>query len=255
MKLIKFLLLAVLITSLLGCVSSTETKNIVADPEEAFTRHIKLARQYIGSKNRDLARLHLEKAAAFSSKTRRSKLHSGYGLLYQMEQETELAEKHFRQAIASDKKDSMARYNFAAFLYNQGRFKKALQQMQIVSEDLGYERRPQAFYIVGLAQSKTGQQAEALGSFEKATQLQPKFAEPYVEAAEIYFAQQKLPMAKRALDQYGFLAQPTAKSLWLAVRIEHSFGNRDGAASQGLKLKNLFPYSNENLEYQKWLKQ
>ncbi len=67
-----------------------------------------------------------------------------------MEQETELAEKHFRQAIASDKKDSMARYNFAAFLYNQGRFKEALQQMQIVSEDLGYERRPQAFYICRL---------------------------------------------------------------------------------------------------------
>ena len=231
MKLIKFLLLAELITSLLGCVSSTETKNIVADPEEAFTRHIKLARQYIGSKNRDLARLHLEKAAAFSSKTRRSKLHSGYGLLYQMEQETELAEKHFRQAIASDKKDSMARYNFAAFLYNQRRFKEARQQMKLVSADLGYERRPQALYILGLAQRQTGQQAEALRSFEKATQLLPAFALPYIEAAEIYFARQQLPVAKRALQQYSLLAQPTAKSLWLAVRIEDSFGNRDAAAS------------------------
>lgn len=255
MKLIHFLLIAVLTISLLGCVSSIETRNTVADPDEAFARHIKLAMQYIGSKNRDLARVHLEKAAAFNSKTRRAKLHSGYGLLYQMEQETELAEKHFRHAIASDKKDSMARYNFAAFLYNQGRFKEALQQMQIVSEDLGYERRPQAFYILGLAQRKTGQQAQALGSFEKATQLRLKFAAPYVEAAEIYFAQQKLPIAKWALDQYGLLAQPTAKSLWLAVRIEQRFGNKDGAASQGLKLKNLFPYSSENLEYQKWLKQ
>jgi len=39
--------------------------------------------------------------------------------------------------------------------------------MQIVTEDLGYERRTQAFYIVGLAQRKTGQRAEALKSFEK----------------------------------------------------------------------------------------
>ena len=83
----------------------------------------------------------------------------------------------------------------------------------------------------------------------------PQFAPPYIEAAEIYFEQQKLPIAKRTLHQYGSLAQPTAKSLWLAVHIQSGFGNKDGAASQGLKLKNLFPYSSENLEYQKWLKQ
>ena len=212
MKIGNYLLLAVLISALLGCVSSTEIKRTAADPQEAFSRHIKLAMQYIGSKNRDLARVHLQKAAKFESRDRRAQLHNGYGLLYQMEQETALAEKHFRKALASDKTDSSARYNFAAFLYNQRRFKEARQQMKLVSADLGYERRPQALYILGLAQRQTGQ-------------------------------------------QYSLLAQPTAKSLWLAVRIEDSFGNRDAAASQGLKLKNLFPYSSENLEYQKWLKQ
>ena len=212
MKIGKYLLLAVLISALLGCVSSTEIKRTAADPQEAFSRHIKLAMQYIGSKNRDLARVHLQKAAKYESRDRRAQLHNGYGLLYQMEQETALAEKHFRKALASDKTDSSARYNFAAFLYNQRRFKEARQQMKLVSADLGYERRPQALYILGLAQRQTGQ-------------------------------------------QYSLLAQPTAKSLWLAVRIEDSFGNRDAAASQGLKLKNLFPYSSENLEYQKWLKQ
>jgi type IV pilus assembly protein PilF len=213
MKLVKYLLLAVVTLTILGCVTSTDVKKSAANPEEAFSQHIKLAMQYIGSKNRDLARVHLKKAAKFSAKARRSKLHNGYALLYQMEQETELAEKQFRKAIASNKTDSMARYNFAGFLYNQGRFKVALQQMKVVSADLGYERRPQAFYILGLAQRKTGQVTEALGSFEKATQLLPKFAPPYIEAAEIYFEQQKLPIAKRALYQYGSLAQPTAKSL------------------------------------------
>ena len=212
MKIGKYLLLAVQISALLGCVSSTEIKRTAADPQEAFSRHIKLAMQYIGSKNRDLARVHLQKAAKYESRDRRAQLHNGYGLLYQMEQETALAEKHFRKALASDKTDSSARYNFAAFLYNQRRFKEARQQMKLVSADLGYERRPQALYILGLAQRQTGQ-------------------------------------------QYSLLAQPTAKSLWLAVRIEDSFGNRDAAASQGLKLKNLFPYSSESLEYQKWLKQ
>ena len=211
--------------------------------------------KYIASKNRELARVHLDNAQSFGSRSNRSQLHNGYALLYQLEQETELAEKYFRKAISSKKTDSTARYNFAAFLYNQGRFEEALKQMQLVSEDLGYERRAQAFYILGLAQNKTGQALEALESFEKASQLAPQFAPPYIEAAEIYFAQKRLAKAKRALDQHGYLAQLSAKSLWLSVRIENSFGNRDAEASQGLKLKNLFPYSSENLEYQKWLKQ
>ena len=74
MKIGKYLLLAVLISALLGCVSSTEIKRTAADPQEAFSRHIKLAMQYIGSKNRDLARVHLQKAAKFESRDRRAQL-------------------------------------------------------------------------------------------------------------------------------------------------------------------------------------
>jgi type IV pilus assembly protein PilF len=239
---------------LTACVSAGPDRK-VADPDARFGQHIQLAMKYIASKNRDLARVHLDKAKRFDSRANRSQLHNGYALLYQLEQETELAEKHFRRAISSKQPSSTARYNFATFLYNQGRFEDALKQMQLVSEDLGYERRAQAFYILGLTQNKLGQRVAALESFEKSSQLEPKFAPPYLEAAEIYFAQQRLPTAKRALDQHSALAQLSAKSLWLSLRIEHSFGNRDAVASQGLKLKNLFPYSNENLEYQKWLKQ
>lgn len=254
------LLLAILLTSMVlisGCVATTSKARQAPDPEAAYQQHIKLAMQYIGTKNRDLARVHLEKAARFDSRSTRaqmSQLHNGYALLYQMEQETELAETHYRKAIASNKSDSMARYNFGAFLFNQGRFEDARKQMRLVSDDLSYERRPQAFYILGLCQNKLNQQQQALDSFAKATQLMPRFAAPYLDAAEIYFAQQSYPRAKRALDQYAYLAQSTARSLWLAVRLEDRFGNKDAASSQGLQLKNLFPYSRENLEYQKWLK-
>ena len=44
-----------------------------------------------------------------------------------------------------------------------------------------------------------------------------------------------------------------ARSLWLGLRIEHRFGNRDGVASKGLALEKLYPYSSETLEYKQWL--
>lgn len=254
------ILAAVILTSAVlvsGCVSTTSKPRQAPDPEAAYQQHIKLAMQYIGTKNRDLARVHLDKAARFDSRSTRaqmSQLHNGYALLYQLERETELAETHYRKALASNRNDSMARYNFGAFLFNQGRFEDAHKQIAVVSEDLSYERRPQAFYILGLCQYRLNQQQQALDSFERATQLMPRFAAPYLDAAEIYFAQQSYPRAKRALDQYAYLAQATARSLWLAVRLEEQFGNKDAASSRGLQLKNLFPYSKENLEYQKWLK-
>jgi type IV pilus assembly protein PilF len=239
-----------------GCVSTMSQPRQAGDPEAAYQQHLKLAMHYIGAKNRDLARVHLEKAGQIDSGLARaqvSRLYNGYALLYQLELETELAEAHYRKAITSNKHDSMVRYNYAAFLFNQSRFKEALKQIQVSSDDLGYGRRPQAFYIMGLCQSRLNKSEQALSSFEKATHLEPRFADPYLEIGEIYFGQQKYFNAKRVLDQYALLAQSTAKSLWLSVRLEGRLGNRDKASSQGLQLKNLFPYSKENVEYQKWL--
>jgi type IV pilus assembly protein PilF len=245
------LLLAVIATT--GCVTSGVNKSAGADPDAANQQHIRLALSYISSNNRDLARVHLKKAKAFNPRS--VELYNGYALLYQMEQEFELAERYYRKALAADSDYTLAHYNYSAFLFNQGRMAEALEQMQLVTQDLGYERRPQAFYILGLSQKRLGDIEAAVESFEKATQLSAGFAPPFIEAAEIYFQQQNYPLSKMALDRFRQLSKPTPKSLWLSVRIEQRFGNRDKAASEGLKLKNLFPYSKENLEYQAWLKQ
>ena len=248
----RFLLL-VAVVAIAGCVSSGANKSAGADPDAANQKHIRLALNYIASNNRDLARVHLEKAKIFNPRS--AELYNGYALLYQMEQEFKLAEEHYRKALTTNKDYTLARYNFAAFLFNQGRMQDARQQMQKVTEDLGYERRAQAFYILGLSHNRLGDSAMALESFEKATQLSAGFAPPYIEAAAIYFQQGNYPLSKLALDRFRQLSEPTAQSLWLSVRLEERFGNRDNAASEGLKLKNLFPYSREAREYQARLNQ
>ena len=251
-KLVKlgFLVAALSVT---GCVSDGPKSANSENPKAASQQHIKLALKYIGSGNRDLARVHLDKAEKF--KSRSAQLYNAYALLYQSEQEFKLAEEYYQKALSKNKKYTLARYNFAAFLYNQGRLAAAREQIKLVSEDLGYERRTQAFYILGLTQKRMGDNSQALESFEKATQLSSGFPPPFIEAAKLYFQQKDYPLSKLALDRFRQLSAPTAQSLWLAVRVEERFGNRDKAASEGLKLKNLFPYSQENLAYQAWLKQ
>jgi type IV pilus assembly protein PilF len=235
-----------------SCVSDGPKSANSENPEAASQQHIKLALKYIGSDNRDLARVHLEKAAKYRSRS--AQLYNAYALLYQREQEFKLAEEYFQKALAKNKNYTLARYNFATYLYNQGRLAEAREQIKLVSEDFSYDRRAQAFYILGLTQKRMGDDSFALESFEKATQLSSGFPPPFLEAAELYFKQKNYPLSKLALDRFRQLRAPTAQSLWLAVQVEERFGNRDRAASEGLKLKNLFPYSKENLAYRAWLK-
>ena len=252
-KRVKLGFLLAILSIATGCVSEGRKSSNAENPDAASQQHIKLALKYIGSDNRDLARVHLEKAAKHRSRS--AQLYNAYALLYQSEQEFKLAEEYFIKALARDKSYTLSRYNFATFLYQQGRLAEARKQIKQVTEDLGYERRAQAFYILGLTQKRMGDSQQALQSFEKATQLSSGFAAPHIEAAELYFQQQNYPLCKLALDRFRQLSAPTAQSLWMVVRVEERFGNRDKAASEGLKLKNLFPYSKENLAYQAWLKQ
>ena len=251
--LLKKALCIVLPVSVLTACISVGSSNKAGNSEASFNQHMTLALQYLGRKNNDLARVHLKKAKQFNSSSAKAQLYGGYALLYQSEQDMGLAEQHYRKAIGSDQNNSMVRYNFAAFLYNQRRFIEALEHIEVASNDLEYARRPQAFYISGLIQRQLTLSAEALRSFVKVNQLLPEYAAPWLDTAEIHFEQKRFLEAAQALQQFSDLAQPTAQSLWLSVRLEKYFGNRDAVASQGLKLKKLFPYSSENREYKQWL--
>jgi len=46
------------------------------------------------------------------------------------------------------------------------------------------------------------------------------------------------------------IADSSARSLMLGIRLERVFGNKDKEASLALRLKNKFPYSKELLDYQ-----
>lgn len=222
------------------------------DIEKALEGHIQLALSYIGQKNRDQARYHLQKATAIDSTS--AGVHNGWGLLYQVEKEDALAEEHFRKALGYDREFTRARNNFGVFLYSRGRYQEAYEQFVLAGEDLTYDRRGQVFLSIGVSAEKLGKLEEAKQSWEKAINLEPTLAAPYLELADLYFERRDYPQARAYLERHQQLAKPSARSLWLGVRLENAFGNEDGEASRALALQKLFPYSREAIAYQKWLK-
>lgn len=222
------------------------------DQKKALEGHIQLALGYLGQKNRDQARYHLQKATAIDSRS--AGVHNAWALLFQLEKEDVLAEEHFRKAISYDRDFTRARNNFGGFLYSRQRYQEAYEQFTLAGADLNYDRRGQVFFRIGLCAVKLGKLDEAKAVFEKAGNLDPTLDAPYLELADLYFQRRDYPQARAFLERYQQLAKASSRSLWLGVRLEHAFGNEDGVASQALALQKLFPYSREAVAYQAWVK-
>lgn len=232
---------------LAGCVSNAPESRFNKD--KALASHIQLGLSYLQKRNRDMARLHLNKAVELDDDS--AQVHNGLALLYQLDSEKELAEKHFIRAIKSDRSFSTARFNYGSFLYFQKRYEDAFEQFERVSKDLDYDLRPSALANVGRCALKLGNSARAQAAFEHALSLDERQAVAMIELAELSFNQKEYAESKKYLDRFSGVTRATARSLWLGIRIERIFGNKDKEASYALALKNLHPYSKEYLEYQK----
>ncbi|TQV85721.1 type IV pilus biogenesis/stability protein PilW [Exilibacterium tricleocarpae] len=248
-----------LLTGVLALVSGCVTTNAPGskpkpkiDKEKALQTYIQLGIGYLSKKNRESARYHFNKA--FEIDRNAPGAHNGMALLYKLEGEPELAEKHFRRAIRVNPRFSQAHNNYGSFLYSRERYKEAYKHFKLAADDIGYDRRPIALANLGRAALRLDRVERAKAVFEHSLSLDNRLSMALVELADIYFQEQDYAAAKRHLDQFARVAPQTPRTLWLGIRIERIFGNKDKEASYALALRNLHRYSREYLEYQKALK-
>jgi type IV pilus assembly protein PilF len=236
-----------------GCVSTTTGILLVADKQKSLDSYVALGMAYLQRDNRDAARRNFEKALELDSSS--AQAHNGMGLLFQLTGEPKLAEKSFKSALSSDSIYTQARIDYGKFLYTQNRFEEALENFERAAKDLSYDRRALAIAYIGQSALKTGNIARARSAFEHSLNVDNKLALPMIELALMQFDERDFESSKKNLDRYLEIASASSKSLWLGIRIERIFGNKDKEASYALALKNLHPYSQEYLEYKNLLKQ
>jgi len=239
-------LLSLLLLS--GCVSSGGdiTKKGV-DKTKALDLHVRLAKNYVGTGNRESARLHLRKA--FEIDKNSAEATDTLGMLYELEGEPALAEKTFKKALKLKKDFTEAHNNYGVFLFSQRRYEEALEQFELAAADLDYDGRAEALVNVGRTSLMLGHDERAHSAFEHATILDRNLAAAYIELADMNLRTQAYADAKQNLDRYMSLMPPNPRALLIGIRLERIFGNRDKEASYALLLKNKFPYSSEYLEY------
>lgn len=224
-----------------GCANLTALGGLSATEQTSLDNRLALALRYIEAGNRDMANIHLRKAAEIAPQA--AELHHAYALLYQMEGDSELAGQFFQRALQARPDYTLAHYNYGALHYRRGDVAAARSHMLIASGDLASERRPQALYILGLCEHQLGNRSAALAAYQRAVQLAPQLAPAYLAAAQVLFEQRQWRPALAQLQRYEQLAAPTASSLWLEVQLAALLDEPDLFASASMALRNLFPNS------------
>lgn len=241
------LYIAVLAGVLTGCVTTTNRAPV--DAEAAHDKRIELGMKYLEVGKRDNARYQFSEAMELKKNS--AGAYHGVALVHQANGEMKHAEDAFKKALrfAQGRARAPIYVSYGRFLMQTGEPKQACDYFEKAANDFDYQARPEALYFAGQCAQQTGNTARVKPAYEHALNLNKNYVAPMVELAEIYFKEGEYAKSKRLLSRFEKLAQPTPASLWLGVRIERIFGNKDKEASYALALKNLHPYSKEYLEY------
>ena len=233
---------------LTGCVQTQPTgSKRVVNKQKAVESYITLGMAYLQQGSRDAARRNFEKALEINRRSHEG--HNGMGLYYQLTGEIELAEESFKRALREESNYTPARVNYGAFLYGRQRYQEAYDSFEQAARDLTYDRRALVLAYVGQTALKLDNKVRAKSAFEHSLNVDNRLPLPMLELAQISFDEQDYAAAKQYIDSYATVSKASPKSLWLGIRIERIFGNKDKEASYALALRNLHPYSKEYLEY------
>ncbi|PHS29917.1 MAG: type IV pilus biogenesis/stability protein PilW [Methylophaga sp.] len=174
--------------------------------------------------------------------------HNIIAVLYQLLAKMDKAEYHFKQAIGRAPDYSEAHNNYGVLLCEQGRYSDAEQQFLKAISDPLYSNPAKAYENAGLCVDKIPDTTLAEKYFRSALKLNPHLKKSLLKMADLSYQNIDYVTAKSYVERYRKVAYWTAKTLLMAIKIEHKLGDKDKVASYILLLKGQFPDSDETLE-------
>lgn len=234
---------------LAGCVSTGDVDPLRTDKgrDEARDAYIQLGIGYMQQGASERAKVPLKKALELDPSS--ADAHAALALVFQVEMEPELADEHFREALSQRPGDPRLLNNYGGFLFEQQRYEEAFERYQQAARDNLYPERSRVFENLGLTALKLNRREQAMGFFERSLRLNSRQPRALLEMALLSFEDKQYVPARRYYAGYSELAEQSARSLLLGVRLATIFEDRDQAASLGLQLKRLYPGTPEYQQY------
>ncbi len=231
-----------------GCVQTGDVQPMRTESgrEQAKQAYIELGKGYLREGLTGQAKTPLQSALKIDPSD--AEAHEVLALVFQQEMEPELAEKHFRKALSSQRSARILN-NYGSFLFEEGAYEKALEIYQEAAQDTMYPSRSWVFENMGLTALKMGNDSEAMHYFERALRLDATQQRSLLEMGMLSYELRDYPAARHYYEAYMQQAEHNARSLLLGARVANVYQDRDEAASLGLRLKQLYPASPEYKAY------
>ena len=215
----------------------------VGDPRNRARIHTELAALYYSRGNMAVALEELRVAAAADPGY--AQAHSVFGLVYMELRENSLAQQSFERALRIAPNDSDINHNYAWFLCQTQRENESVRYfLQAIRNPL-YPSAWKSYSAAGQCALKKNNVKDAEEFFQRALKLEPDEPMSLLQLGEIRFRQGALEESRKMVSRFNKLVQPTAESLWLAVRVERKLGERVAESSFANQLRRRFPGSRE----------
>ncbi|MDH5578226.1 MAG: type IV pilus biogenesis/stability protein PilW [Betaproteobacteria bacterium] len=212
-------------------------------PRNRARIHTELATLYYARGNMSVALEELRAAVAADSSY--ATAHGMFGLVYMELRENALALQSFERALGHAPGDPDINHNYGWFLCQIGREREAPPYFRRALDNPLYATPARTLAAAGICAMRAGDLAAAEDNLQRALRIDPKLPVALLQFAQLRYRQGRFDEARRALVQHAAVAQASAESLWLAVRIERRLGARAAEQSYAIQLRRRFPESPE----------
>jgi len=155
------------------------------------------------------------------------------------------AEEAFQRALSIAPADSDTLNNYGWFLCQTQRERQSIPQFMAALKNPLYATPAKPYVNAGVCSEKFGDTAAAEDFYRKAFSLEPGNGGAMYRLSELYLRRNDVEKARFYADRLNKSYEPSAQSLWLALRIERKSGDRTSESSYAAQLRRRFPNSAE----------
>jgi type IV pilus assembly protein PilF len=215
----------------------------VGDPRNRAKLRTELASLYFSNGNLGVALEELRSAVAADSSY--APAHGMYGLVYMQMKDNVRAEESFVRALRLAPNDGDINHNYGWFLCQTSREEKSIEYFLQALRNPLYGTPWRSYSAAGMCTLKLKRTKDAEAFFERALSSEPDEPASLLYLGQIRYQQGNIGEARKLVTRHNKLVNPSAESLWLALRIERRAGDRITEQSYANQLRRRYPSSPE----------
>jgi type IV pilus assembly protein PilF len=221
----------------------------VGAPRERARAHTELASAYLSRGNLGVALEELRLAVNADSDY--APAYNLLGLVHMDLRENDQARDAFERSLRINAGDPDANHNFGWFLCETGHEEEGVRHFLAAVRNPLYAQPQKTYALAAACVLKKNNEKEALEFFDRSLRLDPTYPPALIGLAQLKYRRGELDQARALVGRYNKAVEPTAESLWLALRVERRLGDRVAEGSFATQLRRRFAGSREYQDLQK----